>query len=411
MELKRFTAKVAVLVLLLSAIVYLNIPPSSDADTDERYPDMSIDVDDSQKITSKEVSLVCSVSVDDDDQGFDQIPAKIKGRGNSTWRDPKKPYTLTFDEKIDLFGLGKAKKWVLLANYKDRSLARNALALSVADEIGCEYTSGSQFVNLYLNGKYEGVYQVCEKIETGKQRVDVDEDTTNPDFGFLVELDSHAPKEGEEGIDYFMIDGTPYSLKDLKCDAEGFEHVSSVMTSTWEALNSGDWETIREHIDTDTFARTLIVQELFSNTDANYSSFYFYRDVGGKVCSGPVWDFDLSAGNNDRIDRIYTDQLFVSENNQWYSVLLEHQEFRKEVSALLKEYYQPVKDRISEEYKDMVRHTSDFNKDKDKWQTLGVHLAMTPLPQMVYREWIDHLDGTVDWLYERLDFLYATYAN
>ena len=79
--------------------------------------------------------------------------SSIKGRGNSTWGLPKKPYNIKFEKKTDLFGMGKAKKWSLLASFYDPSFLRNTFIFDLADEIGLFYSSKSKHVDLYINGE------------------------------------------------------------------------------------------------------------------------------------------------------------------------------------------------------------------------------------------------------------------
>ncbi|MGN1194966.1 MAG: CotH kinase family protein, partial [Acutalibacteraceae bacterium] len=112
---------------------------------------------------------------------------QIKGRGNATWSAAKKPYNIKFDKKTDLFGMGKAKKWTLLASYYDPSLIRNTVAFGFADGIGLPHTSEVQPVDLYINGNYMGNYLVCESVEVGSERVDINDlddanEEANPDI-------------------------------------------------------------------------------------------------------------------------------------------------------------------------------------------------------------------------------------
>jgi len=108
----------------------------------------------------------------------------IKGRGNYTWTaHDKKPYSLKLTGEANLLGMGNAQKWVLLANAGDLSNIRNKLVYDVADKFGLSYSPKSSFVDLFLNGKYAGLYQLCEKNEVATERVNIGED------GFLVSLE------------------------------------------------------------------------------------------------------------------------------------------------------------------------------------------------------------------------------
>ena len=97
---------------------------------------------------------------------------EIRGRGNSTWSQPKKPYRLKLDKKTDVFSMGKSKHWVLLANYLDESLQRNTLAYNLSGAMGMEQMS-TVYVDVILNGDFVGNYQFCENIRVDDTRVDI----------------------------------------------------------------------------------------------------------------------------------------------------------------------------------------------------------------------------------------------
>ena len=104
-------------------------------------------------------------------QLYDNV-IEIKGRGSSTWGFPKKPYKIKLDKKTSIFGMGKNKHWVLLANYADKSLIRNYTANSLAQGLG-ELAMDSVFVDVVMNGEYCGNYQLCEHVRIDENRVDI----------------------------------------------------------------------------------------------------------------------------------------------------------------------------------------------------------------------------------------------
>ena len=118
---------------------------------------------------------------------LDKELKQIKGRGNSTWTAyPKKPYNIKFDKKTSLLGMPKAKKWTLLANYFDYSLIHTANAFFFAAGFGLPYTSEYRHVDLYVNGNYLGNYFICESVEIGENRIEINDlekanETANPD--------------------------------------------------------------------------------------------------------------------------------------------------------------------------------------------------------------------------------------
>jgi spore coat protein CotH len=153
-------------------------------------PTISIETDEYvDEIPSKEYYLTGKVSMagygNYDD--LKSTAVNIKGRGNSTWYYDKKPYRLKFDKKISICGLTKAKNYVLLANYIDPTLMRNAVALKIAQLLGISYTNHCIPVNLILNGKYRGSYMLTEKVGLNSASVDVKDEAK----AILFELDTN----------------------------------------------------------------------------------------------------------------------------------------------------------------------------------------------------------------------------
>ena len=103
----------------------------------------------------------------------DGTASEIKSRGNATWTYLKKAYQIKLDAKTDLFGMGKAKTWILLANYTDQSMLHNALGFTLGDALELDYNIDYRFVNLYVDGEYRGMYMLCEKVQIGDNRVEI----------------------------------------------------------------------------------------------------------------------------------------------------------------------------------------------------------------------------------------------
>ena len=116
----------------------------------------------------------------------DKVDIKVRGNSTANPTNGKKAYRLKFPKKHkhDLLGLGYEKRnWALLANVFDHSMIRNALSYHLEKEVGLDFCPGYKFVDLVINGNYRGTYQICDHVETGTNRVDVDEDA-----GWMVEF-------------------------------------------------------------------------------------------------------------------------------------------------------------------------------------------------------------------------------
>ena len=373
------------------------------------FPSVHIDVDGGEEILSKEGYLRCRVSLDNQEPGFEGLDAGVKGRGNSSWNEVKKPYTLKLDKAASFLGMPADKTWVLTANHRDQTLSRTYYAFSAAEAVGCPFTPSCAFVNLYVNGDYRGVYLLSEKIEMGPGRVEIDDSVGNVDFGFIVEMDGWAIYEGDEDVDYFKIGRKSYSVKDPKCIPEQLALVKEAMVGAPSAIESGDWAAVEERIDVDSFARTYIVEELFSESDVNFSSFYFFRDAGGRISSGPIWDFDHSAGDIGTSDRMFSSRMFVDKKSIWYSGLLGHEEFQEKVAEVLSERSGDIREALAGCSEHVLSHSGDFHRNFARWRYIGTNVFSAPLEFMMFGSWERHLEFLDGWLSAKLDLMLEAY--
>lgn len=375
-------------------------------------PVFAINTENGQDIVSKEEYIACEVSVSNTSESFsfENMEGKIKGRGNSTWTESdKKPYKLKFSEKVDLFGNGKSKTWTLIANFQDNSGIRNYLAYAIGNELDdLQYTSKTQFVDLWLNGKYVGVYLVCEQIETGSNRVDIEEDlSVGVDTGYLIEQDGRAPDEGVEGVDYFVCEGRNFALKTPETDDEDYSvdylnFIKDYFEQCFAALKGNDFSAVEALVDVNTFADSYFINELFKNSDVDYSSFYLYKDAGGKLCSGPIWDYDSAAGNSPKENDNKTNSI-VAKRNIFYSYLMEFDEFKQILKNKINKYYEPIMDLIEDECEYLEEtYEKSFERNFRKWKCSYRGKGIGG--------WDDHVEFVEEWLESSLKNMKKNYC-
>lgn len=423
MSRKLLASMAVVAMLLLSACILAVGDQSKFAPT---IPVMSIETDKGTSIESKEIYVRCTIDVSntDGEHDLESVDGKIRGRGNSTWDVPsywympKKPYRVSFDQPVDLFGNGSATDWTLIANYTDQSLTRNAAAYAVGRAVEAPYTTTAQCVDLYLNGVFQGLYLVCEQVEIGENRVDIEKDYTVLDTGYLIEMDVNAYTEKEAGRDYFVMSDDAFGERAYKIRDTGkqwtqdnFDFIEGVFGDAWAALHSGIWTDTASHIDTDSFARTYIVNELFNTQDVTDASFFMYRPVGGTIHSGPIWDFDNSSGNATNLKSKDPGYMWAAETNPWYAALLEYPEFRTLVGSLLAEKQDAIRDAIDSETGYALSHPQDYKKNFEKWPVRGALVGSNPLEFLVIDEWSGHVHYLRDWLYASLDSMTEVYCS
>ena len=323
-------------------------------------PAMSIVINDGESIdtinSDKNAKIGAKVMIDGAEKATYNLPLtdiQMKTRGNTTFWPDKKPYQIKFDKKTDLFGMGKAKKWILSANYYDGTSIKTKLFFDLAEEIGMEETSESVFVDLYIDGDYRGVYQLMEKVEIGTSRVDLKDD-----YGVIVEMEASA-RIGEETDPYFITSLTkkPFVYKDYNTDfedltAENIANISAVRSFVEGYINeferelyatNQDWEKILSMIDVDSFILYYYLNEYGEQVDCTLASTYFYIDGPDDVLHcGPVWDFDRVCGFNDPVPKNtdYVKNITDSVDNQrveWFKELFRCPEFVKRANEIYSE--------------------------------------------------------------------------
>lgn len=440
----RRPAKAAFALIAAAAVVTAGLWVYNDESSSEPYtlPAMTIVTDGYEDVVSKEYYLDCSISVSncDPDYELSNEDAEIKGRGNTTWYGndyhwydtKKKPFKIKFSDPVDLFGSGSAREWTLIANYTDQSLSRDYLAYNTALLIGM-YASSTQFVNLWLNGVYEGVYLVCDQIELGEGRVQALDDSGDPyTYQYLMELNGWVRTDYSEGAvegrDYFVADDQPYEFSDPDgSDLEDgvFETVEELFNKALSMLRAGpdsySFSKIQSVLDTESFAETYIINEVFTTQDINWSSFKFL--VYGNECtadglmisSGPVWDFDTSSGNTRNEHSKDPDNLWAAETNAWYHYLLKYDEFRTQIADILEADEAAITELWESLYSEEMTHSSDFDRNFDRnfdrWPVLGVSIWSNPLEFVQLRTWESHMDYLIDWLERSLDYVVSCYSE
>ena len=313
---------------------------------------------------------------------------QIRGRGNSTWNALKKPYRLKLDSKADLFGMGKNKHWVLLSNPFETSLLRNSLSYNLAADMGLE-SQKNVWVDLVFNGTPVGNYQLCEHIRVDDNRVDItnwedlaedaakaiydankatmtkdqrDElidimaedmswttsDTVEyngvvytvsdyidvPDIngGYLLEVVRKAEEytfTTKNGA-YICVDTPEVLSEDMLNSIQGYYQAfeNALFAEDFCTVYNGEKMRYTDFIDVESFAKGLLVNELFENYDFGRTSTWISKEVDGKLIYGPVWDMDntftstsffkWTATNINWLKRLLSDPVFLQELRETY---------------------------------------------------------------------------------------------
>lgn len=363
------------------------------------------------------------VAIDyDGSVSYDNKLSSIKGRGNSTWKLPKKPYNIKLDKKTALLGMDKNKSWCLLANAQEHSMIRNVLMYDLAHETGLEFSPESRFVDLYANGEYQGTYQLTQKVEAGDgDLVDITDLEGNTE-------DAVAKATGAEEVDLEELYGSkkyslnnrngfriPYNPSDITggylmefvvgidepssfttkggqmvnmkapefCSVEQINYIADFMQDLENALYSSTGYNSKgkhytDYLDLRSAAIMYLLQELSVNIDGGITSCYFYKDSDltgdGKVHASPCWDFDVSLGNltneKDGVKMTSNDKWFIKNSYRYsstrtvFSQLCQYDDFMAVVEKIWREEFVPALDIAMGKAKGTDRLKSIYDYDK-----------------------------------------------
>ena len=222
----------------------------------------------------------------------------VRGRGNSSFKMPKYGMKLEFKDKVKLFGMPKSRDWALIANFGDKTHLRNYMMTRLSEWLGAKYTPKMQFVEVYLNRKYMGLYLLSETIKVAKNRVNIDENDTT----FLVE------KEDSKKFDppYILTDNNYYyHIKFPKNPSPETEDLLLDHLNAFENFMMNQYihkrKDVLDWLDIDDYVLYYWVHEYSKNEDGNYArSVFFTWKKGEPIHFGPLWDFDLAFGNASR---------------------------------------------------------------------------------------------------------------
>lgn len=253
-------------------------------------------------------------------------------RGQSSLSKPKKQYYISFEneqeeeKKVGILGMPEHSKWIINGAYMDKSLIRNYLAYTLAAQV-MDYAPRVKFVEVFVktdneelsyDKHYAGVYLIVEKIERDENRINIRKaDERYKDVSFIIARDKIKSNDRvydtyweELQEDYIMgNDGIIRMRSVIKNIYPGNSAISEeYLTKVKQYINefegvlySSEYKTsdkgYRNYIDVNSFIDMAMINEIFKNIDGCEVSTYFYKDIGGKLTSGPIWDFDLTLGN------------------------------------------------------------------------------------------------------------------
>ncbi len=294
----------------------------------------------------------------------------LKVHGNTSWFDDKKAYQFNLDYASKLLGMSSQRKWILLARHQ--TYMTDAIMYKLARDTGDEYAPDFRFVNVFLNGQYEGMYLLIQKIsiEGGSIRDLYDLETANNSLGksmvslhltggYMVELLGFG---GYQEIDESLRLQTPrrwmYIRSPNNITDEQRSYLSSLVNEAEQTLYLEDGKTTdsgkiwTDCFDEASWIRQYVLQEISVNMDTDNCSQYFYvKENDRKLYGGPAWDFDRSLSHyldNERLNYIvrllHNDSISVSQNEYgtlWLRQFNTHKDFHEDMKKFFFEVAEP----------------------------------------------------------------------
>ncbi len=344
-------------IVLLAAVICLAGAIAVKAAKPVDIMTLYITLDEDEELYAKEKSAATMEVVYPGQVNGEVLEMDIRARGNTTFYYDKQSYKFDLVEKFDFLaesGAGtssdsEAKDWVLLANVVDKTLLRNYYTFFVASLMdGIEYSTASMFVEVYFQGEYRGVYQLCEEIEFDEARLDLD-DELGEDSAILFEYHHYQKQEYATGTFY----GDETMLFDIRSnvseDTSGalIYRAYTALSAVSDAIYAADEEAVLAAVDIDSFVDMYILEEFVMDIDVGQGSFFLYIKEGDEtVYLGPPWDFDRSAGST--WESVDYEQIFAAGDvtetrdaiNYWFRDLMKQEWFQERV----KERWNEIKD-------------------------------------------------------------------
>lgn len=372
-------------------------------------PVVRIETDGGAPIVDRSNYVRGSISIDPNGTAYDAYSGSmgIRGRGNSTWAYPKKPYRVKLDTKSPIMGIAAERDWVLLANYVDRSQLRTVAAMEASRATDLPYTPTLRHVEVILNGRYEGVYVLTQHNEVGPDRVDITEMSPSDiagealTGGYRLEIDARLEENAEPG--FRTGRNVPVVIKDPDPAApQQRAYIRNLVQAFEDALFSPAFRDPdtgwRAYADERSFVDHYLVHELTRNQDYFFSSTFFTKERGeDRFRFGPVWDFDNSMGTVRGAGTSPPEGWYArSRPRPWINRIFQDETLRQEIATRWEEL-KPSFEEIATLLEDLGDDLEDaVLNDAARW---GYEPHETDEPEFL----ADWLTTRIAWIDEQLE--------
>ncbi len=392
---------------------------------------------------------------------------KIKGRGNTSWEQEKKPYNITLQDSVTLPGMTGQTTDYSLVSSSDLTFLRNR----ISNEMGELAGTGSMAcirVNLYINNSFEGVYELYQRttpenmnltdleelteqanplrseeslnqLTTGLTLDDWNQSITgkwwdyenNPENitgGYILEADNAMRYSGEASgfileSGAYMVAKSPAYLSEAQ-----YQYISSYVQECEnvmrESVGLDDYQALSAYIDIPSFVGKYLVEEVSKNIDCSSTSQYFYKDQDGLLHAGPVWDYDWAYGVERIQEEIdYMDPTGFSARDIpgsliWWQLLYYNNAFYQDVVSLYESVLYPWLNELVET--GLTQWAQELSAsavmDYLRWGRVSVGgeasaSSTATLMEAAGQAYMDQVEQVRSFLSARKEFLYSEWAG
>lgn len=293
----------------------------------QNIPVVRITTDGGAPIPDKVNYVPGTVTIEDPEEIYSKVSSfsarmGIRGRGNSSWREAKKPWKIKLDEQAKLLGMPADRDWCLLTNFVDVTGLRNLVAMRISEICGFSWTPKMRNVEVYLNDVYQGIYTLSEHKEVNGHKVNITPAGPGDNEGVSVTGDYYMEINGwfDSPVQWETRYHVPMAFKDPETPTPAQinymkQYVSDFESALTASYSADPQRGYAAYFDVESMMAFFIVQELTKNLDGDFrKSCFVTKERGGKLEMYHVWDFDLSLGNNN----MYSSGVYGENPEGWW---------------------------------------------------------------------------------------------
>jgi len=406
-----------------------------------KLPQVAINTNGTEIVDEPKINAQMTIAVGDEIDYEGAIGIEI--RGSSSQSFPKKQFGFETrdasneDVNVSLLDFPEEEDWILYAPYSDKSLIRNILLYDLSRAIG-RYASRAKFVDVTINGSYNGVYVLMEKLKRDDNRIALNklkiEENSGEDLtgGYILKVDKHkspytdvnsilsayAPNSSSSGQKIHFLYDTP-DEDDITTEQSAY--ISDYLASFENALSGSDFANpstgYAAYIDTQSFIEFFLLNELSNNVDGYRISTWLTKDKNKKLKMGPIWDFNLAFGNANYCAGGATNVWAYKFNERcpedshqipfWWNRLLEDPAFVSQLQARWlalrgAEFSNAAILQRVDAYAETLTLSDGIQNNFEKWPILGQYVWPNKFVGNTYTEEVDYLKS---WINDRLSWL------